>query len=203
MKKRVVLLTIISLLVVSFSFAQEKGQIGINMRVDPSPRIGVTYHIVDKFVLRPYVGFSWGTDESKLEYEYPYVDKDLNGDSEYIDSEKTDFTRFTLGMALFYYIYSYKDLSIYTGIDFSYSKETLDTSVSWVDETYKETGKIMETSLLLGLQVNVMKNLALFGEVGFGYSHGEFIRDDSDRILTRNLKTWGIINSGVGLLFYF
>jgi hypothetical protein len=138
-----------------------------------------------------------------LEYEYPYVDKDLGGDSEYIDSSVDDFTRFTLGMALLYTVYANKDLSIYTGIDFSYSKETLDTSVSWLDETYKESGEITETSLLLGLQVNVMKNLALFGEVGFGYSHGEFIRDDSDRTLTRNLKTWGIINSGVGLIFYF
>ena len=203
MKKKVVSFMVTSLCFMSIASAQEIRKLGINLRVDPSPRIGITYHIIDKFVLRPYIGFSWGSEELKLEYESPYVDKDLGGDNEYTDSTEANFTRLTLGIGLFYYIYSYEDLSIYTGIDLNYSKETIDTSVSWLDETYKETGKIIETSLILGLQVDVLKNLALFGEVGFGYSHEEYVQDEYDRIRTRNLKTWGINNSGVGLIFYF
>jgi len=32
-------------IMVSFATAQEKGQFGINMKVDPSPQIGLSYHL--------------------------------------------------------------------------------------------------------------------------------------------------------------
>jgi hypothetical protein len=201
MKKALIFSASIIFLFSSFSFAQEKGQIGINMRVDPSPRIGVTYHIIGKFALRPYIGFSWGTDDSKLEAESPY--KDIADGFEVVEFTEQDFSRFTFGVGMFYYLFSFKDSYVYTGIDINYSRETIDSSFSWLDEKYKDTGKTIETSILLGLQVNVVKNLAVFGEVGFGYSHGEFVWDRSDSIVTQNIKTWGLTNSGVGLIFYF
>lgn len=47
-----------------------------------------------------------------------------------------------------------------------------------------------------------MKNLSIIGEVGFGYSHGDFDHNNSVDLKSKQ-KRWGLINSGIGLAFYF
>ena len=63
MKKVLIPVTMLFILT-SLSFSWEKGSVGLNMRVDPSPRIGMTFHISEKFAIRPYIGFSIGSEES-------------------------------------------------------------------------------------------------------------------------------------------
>ena len=72
MKK--VLIPVTILFVLTFlSFSWEKGSIGLNMRVDPSPRIGMTFHISGRFAIRPYIGFSIGSEEFESEFQ-PQID---------------------------------------------------------------------------------------------------------------------------------
>lgn len=72
MKKVLIPVTMLFILT-SLSFSWEKGSVGLNMRVDPSPRIGMTFHISEKFAIRPYIGFSIGSEESESEFQ-PQID---------------------------------------------------------------------------------------------------------------------------------
>lgn len=204
MKKTVILLASF-VLTASFSFSQEKGAFGFNFRVDPQPRIGVTYHLSEKFALRPYIGLSFGSVTSESEFE------PLDGIGLVIDETEEESTNLIFGLGLFYYFYSKRDFSLYTGINFNYTRETVEVSFSSsrplrpipeieIDED--STGDIYQTSALLGVQCKLMKNLAIFGEIGFGYTYGKFERENRMELNTES-KRWGLANSGIGLIFYF
>jgi hypothetical protein len=195
MKKCLIVLVTLFFLA-PLSLAWEKGKTGLNMRVDPSPRIGMTYHISRNFALRPYIGFSIGTEKSETEYQpltnLPYVSGERD----------TETTSVTLGFGFLFYFYSARDISVYTGLNFGYSRVNRDISFSWRDDTLEEDGETYQTNALLGLQCQVANHLSLFGEIGLGYTRGLF---NQDNITDTNTKTnkWGLVNTGVGLVFYF
>jgi hypothetical protein len=184
--------------IAALSFAQEKGQFGFIMRVDPSPRIGMTYHISGKLSLRPYFGFSKVTETSDVAID-PEIFPPLPGET---GTREEDTSRISFGLGLLYSVYSVKDFTAYTGINFGYVSENSDVSFSWRDDDIKNKGEILSGNIMFGLQANVMKNLSLFGEVGFGYSHGDFDHDNNVDLKSKQ-KRWGLANSGIGLAFYF
>ena len=192
------LLLVIFLVITSFSFAQEKGKFGFIMRVDPSPRIGMTYHISGKFALRPYFGFSKGTDTADVEIE----PEGFPPQPEITGTREEDTTRISFGLGLLYYVYSVRDFTAYTGINFGYISENSDVSFSWRGENVKDEGELLSGNIMFGLQANIMKNLSIFGEVGFGYSHGDFNHDNNVDLESKRTR-WGLTNSGIGLAFYF
>ena len=67
MRKGLIILLMLIFLT-SFSFSWEKASVGLNMRVSRSPRVGMTYHLSEKFALRPSIGFSIANEESETEY---------------------------------------------------------------------------------------------------------------------------------------
>jgi hypothetical protein len=182
--------------VASISYSWEKGSVGLNLRVDPAPRIGMTYHITGKFALRPSVGFSIGNEEAEGEYLADINRPAIHGTRE----EKTTDIHFGLGFL--FYFYSHRDLSVYAGINFGYTHVSKEISLSWKDDKINEDGENYRASAVLGLQGQVMKNLALFGEVGWGYSFGKFERRN-DAETEGDSQRWGLANTGVGIIFYF
>ena len=94
MKKSMILFLMLFCMIVSPSFSQEKGKIGFIMRVDPSPRIGMTYHISSKFALRPYFGFSKEADTSDVEIDPDRIPRQ----SERTGTREADTTRISLGL---------------------------------------------------------------------------------------------------------
>ena len=78
-------------------------------------------------------------------------------------------------------------------------EEFRDAHITFVCE---ETGETLQANALLGLHCQVMKNLGIFGEIGFGYTYGKF--DSENGVETDvNTRRWGLANSGVGIVFYF
>ena len=189
----------------SYSFAQERGDFGLNFRVDPQPRIGVSFHINSRFAVRPYIGFSFGNTEVKTDYDYAIPEGIKSSEKE------QDTASFNFGLGLYYYFYSRRDLNAYAGINFNYGRETRDASYSeiWglkpqrdISREEEETGDIYQTSALFGLQCRLTKNLSVFGEIGIGYTYGRAEHDNSSETTVKTTR-WGIANSGVGLIFYF
>ncbi len=94
MKKTAVLTFAAILVSGTLTMAQEQGKVGIIMRVDPAPRIGLTYHLSKAFALRPYVGFSMSSQEA--ENEFIPLNQEGLPDPRVITSErKEDSTRVT------------------------------------------------------------------------------------------------------------
>jgi len=196
MKKFITLLAGLCLLL-SFSFAQETGKLGLNMRVEPSFQIGITYHISKLFALRPSLGFSKESLESETEIPGKKDQPARTGKKE------EDRTFLNFGLGFLFCLYSREDFSAYTGLHLGYAHESGEVSISGRRERdLEDTGDIWRGNALLGLQCMVTKNLGIFGEVGAGYSQGEFNRANV-REAKRTQKRWGLMNSGVGLVFYF
>ena len=194
--KKILLPILMLLLLTSYSLAWEKGSVGINLRVDPSPRVGMTFHISGKFALRPYIGFSTGSSETEGEFQ-PVQDRPaIKG------TRKEDSTNIRFGMGFLFYFYSARDFSVYTGLNIGYARVNNEISHSWRTDKIKEDGETYQASLMLGLQGQVMKNLGIFGEVGFGYTLGKLNRRNS---LETNVDSqrWGLANTGIGIIFYF
>ncbi len=179
----------------SFAVAYEKGSVGVNIRVDPSPRVGMTFHISSRFAIRPYVGFSMEKTTSNIRVEV--------GLPPFFNGERQDDTwRTNFGMGFLYYVLSNENLSVFTGLNFGYSLQNTESTFSWNKEKVKNTGDILSVGALLGLQVSVLRNLSIFGEIGLGYTYGDFSHDNRTETSIKN-KRWGLSNSGVGLIFYF
>ena len=106
------------------------------------------------------------------------------------------------GLGFLFYFYSGRDLSAYTGLNVGYTRANKEISFSWRDDEIKEDGETYLASVMLGLQGHVMKNLGIFGEVGFGYTFGKFNRRNNAEINTDSQR-WGLANTGVGIIFYF
>jgi len=194
--KKILLPILMLLFLSSLSLSWEKGSVGLNMRVDPSPRIGMTYHISEKFALRPYVGFSIGSEEAESEFRPEPNRPVIEG------TRKEDSTHIHFGLGFLYYFYSARDFSVYTGLNFGYTRVNKEISFSWRDDKVKEDGETYLASVMLGLQGQVMKNLDVFGEIGFGYTLGKFNRRN-DVETDIDSQRWGLSNTGIGIVFYF
>ncbi len=93
---------------------------------------------------------------------------------------------------------------MYTGANFSYTRDTVDTEVTVRNEnlSWKDRGEIFGVNALLGLQCRLLDNLGIFGEVGLGYSGASYEHENAMEA-TRKTSRWGLTNSGIGLIFYF
>jgi len=203
MKKTAVLTFAAILVSGTLTMAQEQGKVGIIMRVDPAPRIGLTYHLSKAFALRPYVGFSMSSQEAENEF-IPQNQEGLPDPRVITSERKEDSTRITAGLGLLYYFHTGRDVSVYTGANFSYTRHTVDTEVTVRNEnlSWKDRGEIFGVNALLGLQCRLLDNLGIFGEVGLGYSGASYEHENAMEA-TRKTSRWGLTNSGIGLIFYF
>lgn len=182
--------TLITLLLISgLSF-------GLNMRVDPSPRVGMTFHVASKLASRPFIGFSQRETEADTEFRLRPEAPLRTG------TREENSTELSFGISLLYFLQQRSNFSIYTSPSFGYSNENTDVKLSWREEDTEISRNIYHLSLLLGTQFNLSNNFSLFGEIGFGYSASDG-KSDNNRETTADSKRWGLINTGIGIIFYF
>ncbi len=180
----------------SFSYSWEKGKVGLNMRFDPSPRVGMTFHVSERFMLRPYVGFSRETEEAESDV------RPLPGLPVIRGERNTETTSLGFGIGAFFSLYTGHDFTVYTGLQFHYARVSTEISSSWLKEKIEETGERYQPSILVGLQCRLTEHLAAFGEAGAGYASGGFDRENDTEVEV-NTTRWGLLNAGVGVVFYF
>lgn len=190
------LVLIVLFLISGLSFGLNKGKIGLNMRVDPSPRVGMTFHFASKLALRPYIGFSQRETEADTEFRLRPEAPLRTG------TRKEESTDLSFGLSLLYFLHQHRDFSIYTGPSFGYTNENTDVRLSWREEDAEISRNFYSLSFLLGTQYDLSDNFSLFGEIGFGYSTSD-TESDNNLETSINSKRWGLINTGVGIIFYF
>jgi opacity protein-like surface antigen len=112
-------------------------------------------------------------------------------------------TALSFGLGIHYYVYRADVFSVYSGVNVNYARETSDLSVERLrDLDRKDRGDVWQGSAVLGVQTRLNGHFSLFGEAGFGYTHGTFEREGQAKT-DATTRRWGLANSGIGLIFYF
>lgn len=196
MKKLVTLMAGL-VFIAALAAAQEARKLGLNLRIDPAPRIGLSYHISGRLALRPSIGFVQTSVEADSEAEAR-----LPGEPRKVKTEK-NATHLSFGLGLHYYVLKAENFSVYSGLNVNYARNTSDLSVDKKKDIERNgSGNIWQGSAVLGVQTPLNEHFSLFGEVGFGCTYQTFERKAKAKT-DGTSKSWGLANSGIGLIFYF
>jgi opacity protein-like surface antigen len=176
----------LALIIPGIALAQKKGQFGFNLSVNSGSAIGVTYHLSDRFALRPSLSYTRTTFETTTTYYdgFRYVERKV---------EQTDKT-YGGGLEGLLYFPSSNDFTMYLGAGISYLKTERAVPDDFLFSPDFKTGNISLDGSL-GLQYALSKNLSVYGEIGFNYIDGD---DDADFSVS-GLSTR---NSGIGIILY-
>ena len=124
--------------------AQEPGKLGINLRVQNTPQLGLDWRVSSKVTLRPELSFSWQKTEG------------LFGDQE--------LTQYAVGLDVLVRAATWDRVTSYWGIGGSVGAVTGPSSLA---------GDAWAARLLLGARIKVVDRVSVFGEVGIEYSDAE------------------------------
>ena len=124
--------------------AQEPGKLGINLRVQNTPQLGLDWRVSSKVTLRPELSFSWQKTEG------------LFGDQE--------LTQYGVGLDVLVRAATWDRVTSYWGIGGSVGAVTGPSSLA---------GDAWAARLLLGARIKVVDRVSVFGEVGIEYSDAE------------------------------
>ena len=170
-------------LAVSSADAQDQGKIGITMAYPAS--VGLLWRASDKIAVRPELSIAGGDSESS---------------SDLISTESGTWTINT-GVSVLFYLKKYDDLRTYFTPRFNYAHGSTNTDA---------TGPIIKPSITttingigfsgaFGAEYSLGRKFAVFGEVGFGFSHSTTKTSITPSELSSN--NWGS-RAGVGVIFY-
>ncbi len=180
MKSKVLLLTLLFLLAVSGS-AQEKGTFGLLFKASAANSVGASYELSDSLSLRASLGFDSYKIESMVYTPYTY-------------DSSTKHNRYNASLGLFLYFLKKKDMALYGGLEAGY------THYKQYDINDHDG---YQGDVILGVRHKIGKNLAVFGELGLGFTSSKW--DESGfggTILQQESTRWNLKRSGIGLVFY-
>lgn len=189
MKKKFLLCSLI-ILFVGFGFSQETGKIGFLFKTGSTSGVGLSWNLTESLTLRPSFGF-----------QTQKVDEESNG-YQFDDSPKSSSYNTSLG--LFYHFLKKDSFTAYTGLEFGYLYHKRDgrSCSSEICYTITEKTNGFSGNLILGLQYNLNKHLAVFGEFGLGYQR---TKSDLEIMDTKNETKntyWDLSRSGFGIILY-
>lgn len=190
--------------ILAFSFplivsAQQKGQLGVNLRISSSTAIGVTYHVTDRFGVRPFVSYNRQTSERA------YIFYSVGGEDPTVIKVNPKTEELGGGLGAFFYLSSPSELRIYLGTDFSYSKYINEVPYYGpLQEVWliRATTEGIHLNSLFGLQYELSKQVRVVGEIGLGLVFKKS-KDDYGEKVELSGRQFGLINSGLGFVFYF
>jgi hypothetical protein len=187
LKQKLLLFSLI-ILCVCFVFPQETGKFGFFFKAGSSNSVGLTFNLSDRVTLRPSFGFH--TIKAEWEDEVPERNEKENG--------------YSLDLGLFYHFLKKTRFSAYSGLEVSYTHLSSEYNVCYNDicGTREQTENGHRGNLILGFQFNFNKYLAVFGEIGFGFS--KYTVDYQDMLTQGTYKytKWSLSRSGFGIILY-
>jgi len=135
-----------ALLLTTPLLAQQRqlGTLGLNLWVDGSPTVGVTWRVSPGVVLRPAVSFAWNKTESPL--------------------STSETTQYTVNLDVLCRTASWNRLISYIGAG---------GGVGNISGSGGLVGQVWAARALAGAQLTVVDRVAVFGELGFEYRHAE------------------------------
>jgi hypothetical protein len=127
-------------------FAQddELGKLGINLRVESGPSIGIDWRVSPKMTLRPVLTFQWSKTETPFGTD--------------------ERTQYGVGLDVLFRAASWDRVTSYYGIGAAFAN---------ISGAGTLAGNAWATKLLIGARVKVIERVALFGEIGVQYVDAE------------------------------
>jgi long-subunit fatty acid transport protein len=186
--KQKILLFSLMILCVCFVFPQETGKFGFFFEAGSSYSVGLTFNLSARVTLRPSFGFH----TIKAQDEGNTLDRD----------EKEN--GYSLDLGLFYHFLKKSHFTAYSGLEVGYSHITGDYNVCYSEicGTREQTENGHSGNLILGFQYNFNKHLAVFGEIGFGFSKYNVDYQDMLTQGTYKYTNWSLSRSGFGIILY-
>lgn len=188
--KKLLWIATIALISMNSSFAQEKGQLGINFRVNSSQSLGLTYHVSNVIAFRPAALFTLTSEErSGLRTVFNTGANPKVG----IGGELTALC----------YLTTKEKSSPYLGISASYA------SLGWREKNFIDASHLVVTALakvkeykiagLFGIQHSFSRRFSVYGEISFGW-----FRENLASLVFGEVRktTLSLSNSGIGMLFH-
>jgi hypothetical protein len=197
MKTFSAVLVICMLISITRLSAQHAGDFGLGVFINSSSNITATYHISERFAIRPAIGFSLQATEDKRNSTINDYDNNTNSHQKGINGS----------INLLSYLPSSTPFSIYITIGAGYSitnqEETtrLRSQYSDTTETYSSDGNGYSGRAGFGMQYAIGGRVVVFGELSVGYSRSS---SDTDGGSTTSFTSsqFGISTSGLGFTFY-
>lgn len=176
-----VLLVVLMLVLAASGTAQEKGTLGLLFKTGGVNSVGASYELSDTLAIRASLGFDSYKAESEI--YLPYSLEATNKQNSYNAS-----------LGLFLNFLEKKDLTLYGGLEFGY--------------TYYKQNEIedydgYQGDAILGVRHKIGKHLAVFGELGLGFTSTKMddIRYDGTMFQQESTR-WNLKRSGIGIVFY-
>lgn len=180
--RRSALFALATLLIGAGTASAQDKKVGLTMGYPSS--FGVVWHVSDKVALRPELsiaGASNGTNGSGF-------------------SSDSDSTAIGTGISALFYLNTTDKLRTYISPRFTYAHSTTEQDLSSItNSTAKGTTNTTGGQGSFGAQYYVSNRFAVFGELGFGFTHNE--SKSSLTPTTSSGSAWGT-RSAVGIIFY-
>lgn len=195
------LLVVLLFLLATAGLAQEKGDVGFLFKAGSIKSAGVSYELSETMTLRASLGLS--TYSSETEIQYLSFEKRLR-----------DMDEYNVSLGLFFDLVQKKDLSLYSGVEVGYAYSSTEYTVSPENANSgliispisegRNKGNAYSGNLILGVRQKIGKNIAVFGEIGFGVLKRETRDTSLEGILryTSETNRWNLSRSGIGVFFY-
>ena len=163
--------------------AQDAGTVGITMGYPAA--IGLLVRASDKVAIRPELNFSGGSGESETSFF----------------ASTSDSWAIGTGVSVLFYMKKYDRLQTYVSPRFTYSHTSNSSDIAGPVSTPETNASSNSYGFagLFGAEQSLGDKFAVFGEVGFGFSHSTSKTSLSPTKLSSN--TWGT-RAGVGVVFF-
>jgi hypothetical protein len=164
---------VVLVLAVGMVRAEDAGKVGFDFRTGEATSIGVTWHITERFTLRPLLTY----DSRDFAFSV--------GPGSVIEETQEVYG---VDLGFLFTVKSHENLRLYTGASLQYSHTKAAFPFVGDDDINTKGAEV-----LFGLRYHLAKYLALFGEVGARYS-----TDDGPT----EPDTYGLLTHGLGLIIY-
>jgi len=180
--RRLAVFAITAVLAAAGAVSAQDKKVGLTMGYPSS--FGVVWHVSDKVALRPELSLAGGSS-------------DINGAG---FSTGSDTTAVATGISALFYLNTADKLRTYVSPRFTYAHSTTEQDLSSItNSTTKATTNNTAGQGSFGAQYYVSNRFAVFGELGFGFSHTETTSNLAPT--TGTSWAWGT-RSAVGIIFY-
>jgi hypothetical protein len=172
-----------SALAVNAASAQDQGKIGVTMGYPAS--VGVLLRVSDNLAVRPEVSITGGTSETSTSS---------------FETESDSWTMNT-GVSVLIYLKKYDDLRTYFTPRFTYAHGSSTTEATGFVTNPSTTTTLNAYGFAgsFGGEYSLGRKFAVFGEVGFGFSHQT--TTSSTLPGEQSGSAWGS-RAGVGVIFF-
>jgi len=182
----VLLLLFVGMAAATPAFAQDKGQVGVNLGF---PTVGVTWHVTETVAVRPEFTLMFGSSSS------------TQGSG--VEGSEQDTWGLGFGVGALFYLREWDSVRGYIAPRFAIVHSSTDSISTTSDSRRESSGNNYDLGAMAGVQYALSSRLNVFGELGLGYSNRHSGTEAIGSVIIET-DSWSISpRSAIGLIVYF